>query len=1079
MRQELNLTCSSNTKNSIDAVEHFKSIILCLQTLIADIYHIFAVREATSNASASSLLKHSAVSPRKASDHVVSSYATLFECARKSMLDQVLVEYFHTISYHRNIRCTCVELAGLMAQCRVAVDAYYVDTFNTSAHTGSTHTTRKASYKVASKQLKLAFEEWLNKGRMIATLSDTFRKWLLCNSSTNTSGMKSNIACDKQYSSQSDMLGHGSQSIAASTAMTVIKKDIQKCCVEFVSVLKSNDGAVGRDRISIFENVNDGAVGESDLWSKACVYFFGAQLQKAQNDTGVGTSAAASRPVVEGATSYIWKAIFHEPFILHLNQLLSMTTTHIISHFQYQLVDVVLGERLGVRLSLVDIESESSRPTLLLDSNTTKPTSLNMKMLSNLTGLDKSFPLKSNRIFSIATKLNKFLFEEIEQNSMLIYKYYCPHPSEFEKGIDEDRTGTESLAGSVHSDGILQEQRMILRAFQAHIEALFGCVICVVRNLSLLVKESLNSCEIPETMGVLTSVQLVLGRFTFMMSKSLSGFVAMHPELFRPSCDGSSVQGLESDLSVYIDENQLRSAFEIADANGDGCLMKSEVSEAMQALAVDDYGIDVLTTADSGMKGNSNSSFVADDSRSNFDFYHMMHGKTKNKSHVAATAAATATRWMNVSYNEFLMIFCKNLWLKSEMGAFHRMQESIAELLTVHTHFNIVDTWVNYTVGMGAGGAIEASNSNFAARLDKYLFNEFESILLRLSKSVEASPSSVVFSFKRSWGKYVFEDSTSEATSVSSFDNASQIPYPRTVSPALYDSVCRVSKYYNHGFLSYDLFVNPLAIPLESHILNQGQSQPSSLLSIVVTYLLNSYLDQILVTYNHLHTRYLSTLARIKTCNNGEGVVTEHATGNSNLMSVDKLSTICEDIALQCYYDCLFVEHFVDCVRDSCNSAMNASRFKELLNKWESCIDAVTITMLQEKMSCNSRREFQSMALLIPCTTAGMHGADGAAAEGTEGTDTIVSAVPDDDILSDVFCKGSKTIKSNFPMLTVPIATTSVGGSHSSTIGLHGSTGSVHGAAIQNESDSSTSARPSVGPSSTASMLTKAIGSFW
>lgn len=284
-----------------------------------------------------------------------------------------------------------------------------------------------------------------------------------------------------------------------------------------------------------------------------------ARLEKEKEkdiaDVSGDSKAARSTTAADDPPKLLWSTSLRAPFMMQVERLLRASCQAVVTRTREQLISALEAEGISVdTFSLqVSVSSSSHQPTLNAAS--------------------------SLRLFRRAEAIRS----QLEGDILQLVGDVVRHPA--------------GSAGSGASGGGSdpQSSAALSRAFYVQASQLLAQVAVALRTLGASLARTLESSggsAASSSCGAqrLLSGLLLVGRLAWLLKirgRFLDvALVAPGVAVASSSGGSASVGGTQpSDLSS---EDQLRSALEIADTNGDGVVTYSEAVEAVQALAVGD-----------------------------------------------------------------------------------------------------------------------------------------------------------------------------------------------------------------------------------------------------------------------------------------------------------------------------------------------------------------------------------------------------------------------------------------------------------------------------------------------------------
>lgn len=592
----------------------------------------------------------------------------------------------------------------------------------------------------------------------------------------------------------------------------------------------------------------------------------------------------------------------------------------------------------------------------------------------------------------------------------------------------------------------------ITKAFSEHLFVLFALILCILRNFSVsAVKHkqhlaSKNSADAKASLDALTNAQLIIGRIVWLINDELCK-TPQNPQnvsfLLGVNSDcGGAENSASNGSSNLVTENQIYSAFEIIDTDGAGCLQLGDINEVLQVLVIE---------GDDGAEHDG-----------------VSHSISRILRAVMSLNNNGGAPSMSLACSELVCVcgcYLTDMSVAPVTLLRKHLQMGLTEIFTKHTYFDTVSGWIEASVATGAAvshsSVVTEGSADWSARVSSafavQLAREYLGEATKLPGPSEgrgnrAGPTHQTLRCQLSWLNLLGDG-------VASAGDAEQerLPCPTAISSPLYLLLSRLAGAYGKVFLSYDVLINTRAgsVPTAA----DGEVGPLCE-GVVLAFLRKELLSALLAGYDQLLVAFKAEQART-------------ATGSA------AVSQMFESIATQVLFDLMVVRLLY--IDGESGSAPEEQEVTARVEAWEEHVDSITYSLLEhECMGPHTRSYYNSVSLaLCPILHASASAELSAAPVGSgEGAASAAPLGGHQDVLVGIFNKSSSSL-GMFPMLSVPIATTSSSSSGAGGAGTSNGHSSTNSKARISSLSGNRNDSSSGSVSSGSSMLTKAIGSFW
>ena len=294
-----------------------------------------------------------------------------------------------------------------------------------------------------------------------------------------------------------------------------------------------------------------------------------------------------ARDGADDPTKLLWSSALRAPFLLQVERLLRRSCQGVIMRAREQLLLALEAEGLAVDSFSLAVTVPPALATAAPSSSSSSSSSATAASSSSSSASSVPSAASSSRLFRRAEGVRA----RLEEDLLDLLADTVQHPT---------RHGTPSASAEEVSNDP-QSSAALSRAFYVQCSQLLGQLMVALRTLTFSMASAL---ELRHTLrekapdqhdarafSLLSSGLLLLGRFAWLLKirgRFLDEALASHglgADKSGISSSGAQLGTARYDLSS---EDQVRSAFEIADTDGDGIVTYSEAVEAVQALTVGD-----------------------------------------------------------------------------------------------------------------------------------------------------------------------------------------------------------------------------------------------------------------------------------------------------------------------------------------------------------------------------------------------------------------------------------------------------------------------------------------------------------
>lgn len=319
---------------------------------------------------------------------------------------------------------------------------------------------------------------------------------------------------------------------------------------------------------------NDGSAYTQSDWEAACKDLLAPKRRRMPTDK-------SSLPTEEISSSLLWSTVFRAPFVRQVERLLRESCRKVLVRTKSQLLSALSAEGVSVDPETMAVSVNNNVLSSLYNVNST-PAALS----------------SSPRLFRRAETLRSLLEMEVMD---LVSDIVLP----VQEG-DPQSAASLSRALLIQCSQLAGQLAVMLRVISTSCNFVLDARLAGRNSTQVSSKKthSATKASFIEISGdcALTTGLLLLGRFAWLLKirgrfleDALSSSVSQSDSHSIQSCDLTS-------------EEQLRSAFEIADTDGDGIVTYSEALEAIQALAINDTSFSASSALTDGQHNRHSSS---------------------------------------------------------------------------------------------------------------------------------------------------------------------------------------------------------------------------------------------------------------------------------------------------------------------------------------------------------------------------------------------------------------------------------------------------------------------------------------
>jgi hypothetical protein len=438
------------------------------------------------------------------------------------------------------------------------------------------------------------------------------------------------------------------------------------------------------------------------------------------------------------------------------------------------------------------------------------------------------------------------------------------------------------------------------------------------QSFSFASSQSLPSSQNNDEKNIIVSNGiLLLGHFCWLIKYNGSSIVEGALTDRNRHDNAESSLFLFSTSSSFVSEEQFRSAFEIADTDGDGIIDLKEIQDALMALSLGELYED---------------SYV--DDRSN--------GDSASKTIREQKEMSPSVTISNLSYDEFLLIYGSNLSSPVTDGEFSSTEKFHHALDKL-----IATNYLSWSLLL-TGNAFRS----FRLQLSKDLGLE------DLLSSTSNTPSAIDKNkkFKSRWLRRLDESSNSSTLYDNNDENSS---LPASCSFSLISTLFVISSTVNKYFISIDLFqqfypckgVSVLDEPSDFLFLTSSDdcNKPINIIDFVRKFVQFLTVTLIVNTYDGMIINKIETLSEAN---------------NANRSWNDSF----DDVTIQCYFDLIILKEAL--ANSSSSVSLNHSQCVDLLNncinKIEVSLDPVMNEFILQHIKENSKIFVSSLSFVLP-----------------------------------------------------------------------------------------------------------------
>eukprot|EP01041_Mallomonas_annulata_P004930 gene4930-9831_t len=371
-----------------------------------------------------------------------------------------------------------------------------------------------------------------------------------------------------------DWEGEGAGTGAAAVAR--LQQQVWRaCCYPFVSALPSE-----------LNNIRTGlGFYTPSCWESACASLLRDDTKRRREKDKSAAPTASGNVPTESCSSLLWLSVFRSPFVQQVERLLGFSRKAVFQNVSRFVLDALAAGGLSVT-----VDTMNKCPQVKFN-----------KQASGI-GLIPS-PAIFQRAESIRRELERRMREMVDDVVL---------STTSDGGIDSDPQASFSLtrAARIQSCVLIGQVLVFLRSIAMVLAPKTNSshLCSTSSHKKLMMTMSEEQCSVLYGLNLISRVCWLLqvrGRF-------------LDDTLDLPTKEGEAAMESRSKMlqansnSQYVSEEQLRSAFEIVDTDGDGILSFQEATEALQAVAVGDD----FSTVESALASN----MVISPSGSTFSF---------------------------------------------------------------------------------------------------------------------------------------------------------------------------------------------------------------------------------------------------------------------------------------------------------------------------------------------------------------------------------------------------------------------------------------------------------------------------
>ena len=312
-------------------------------------------------------------------------------------------------------------------------------------------------------------------------------------------------------------------------------------------------------------------------WERACAELLAAPKRRRAVDGDSGRTSAGTM---------LWSRVFRQPFVLQVERLLRESCQEVLGGAKALLLHALAGEGVLVDPhTLAASVAAGHKPTGTGTGGEANAASAAPPALDSLPLLLQALCVPSPRLFRRAEAVRQFMQDEIGD---LLRDVVMP----VQDGDPEASQGL-SRALYVQCSQLVGHVAVLLRSLCASLtttletQARLSARAAAASSSAAAAKSGSPSETAPDNSAALLSGLLLVGRLAWLL-KIRGRFVEEALAPARADCQTGADAPLPTATYDIVSLDQLRSAFEIADTNGDGVLTYLEAVDAVQALTVSD-----------------------------------------------------------------------------------------------------------------------------------------------------------------------------------------------------------------------------------------------------------------------------------------------------------------------------------------------------------------------------------------------------------------------------------------------------------------------------------------------------------
>ncbi len=327
---------------------------------------------------------------------------------------------------------------------------------------------------------------------------------------------------------------------------------------------------------SIDSSDNDNAIVYTQAdWVSTCKMLLdeNSKIKRGIKKSGSKDGSDGSNNDDSNSASQLWTAVFRAPFMVQVERLLQQSCYAVMLRAKSQLFDALAAEGLIVDSNTLNISIHGSS-----SSTTVGGGSGSNKTRSNLLNVDIEAAewMPSPRIFRRAEYVRALLEEEITD-------MFGEIVSPVNEG-DTTTTAAFTRAMFIQCSQLAGQLAVLLRCLTKQCKDLLDKKLKTASPISL--------SDMPEISPLMSGL-LIVGRLAWLLKirgrfieEALVQSSGRSPQGKSMMDSGSSSISSNINMADLSTEEQLLSAFEIADTDGDGIVTNAEAIEAIQALSV-------------------------------------------------------------------------------------------------------------------------------------------------------------------------------------------------------------------------------------------------------------------------------------------------------------------------------------------------------------------------------------------------------------------------------------------------------------------------------------------------------------